>query len=37
MAEQRAQLVEEKWQIVNWFEAQYDVLVAKFTPSLRPS
>jgi hypothetical protein len=37
MAEQRAQLVEEKYQIVNWFEAQYDVLVAKFTPFLRPS
>jgi hypothetical protein len=37
MAEQRAQLVEEKWQIVNWFEAQLDVLVAKFTPFLRPS
>jgi hypothetical protein len=37
IAEQRAQWVQEKWQIVNWFEAQYDVLVAKFTPFLRVS
>jgi len=35
MAEQHAQWVQEKAQIVNWFEAQYDVLVAKFTPFLR--